>query len=632
MIFQLEQLTKSYTYKPLFKQINYSFTISDRIGLIGTNGTGKSTLLKIIAGLETADSGSFIKPRRAQVVYLPQEPVWAQDSTVLDMIFSSEDPKVRLIKQYELTRALLEKSPSDDALQQKLAQINDEMNQNSAWDYEREVKSILNQLGITNLNELMDTLSGGQQKRISLAMALVSPSDLLILDEPTNHLDTKTVEWLEAKLKQRKCAILMVTHDRYFLDRVVNRIVELEECQLFEYSGHYSDYLALKVERIRRDSVMAQKQERLYNKELEWMRAGVEARRTKQEARKQRFYALEESKQDHGSSQKLEIDLALNRLGKSTINLEDVSFHYPSCEPLIKSLTFTLLRDDRLGIIGENGTGKTTLLKLLTGELNPTQGKASIGQTVVLGYYRQDNTDLPQDARVIDYVREIAEYAKTKSGYALSATQMLERFLFDSEKQWTIIGKLSGGERRRLYLLGVLMSAPNVLVLDEPTNDLDVSTLGILEAYLDEFPGAVIVVSHDRYFIDRICERLLVFKENRLHLHTGNYSDLKEIQPDLNRVPNLDPIKKTIESHLPKLDGQKKMRLSYHEQREYEGIDLHISSIESKLDDILLEINLHQSDYVRLQELVLLQTQLEDDLLDALTKKEYFEEILKIKV
>ncbi len=635
MIFQIDQLTKAYGIKPLFSSISASWTDQDRIGLIGVNGTGKSTFLKILAEKAQAESGALIFPKGARVIYLAQAPEFDPKMTVLEAIFEGDEPIVRLIKAYETALAATE--TQQHAIE--LEKLTETMTQMDAWAYEREVKGILFQLGISDLSALMGNLSGGMLKRVALAKCLVLPADLLLLDEPTNHLDADAVEWLETYLAQRKGALMMITHDRYFLDRVVNRIFEIDKGKLYTYPGHYTSFLEAKEERLRLESQEQTKLNRLFQQELAWMRQGVEARRTKQEARKQRFYALEERMDKGGDSGGLKVDVTTQRLGKTTVDLEDVTVGYHESSPLISGLSYSLLRNDRLGIVGPNGVGKSTLVKVMIGALAPLSGQVRIGQTVRVGYFRQEVDHLPEQVRVIDYVKDIAELSKTQSGYVLTASQMLERFLFDGNMQWSFIGKLSGGERRRLYLLGVLMSQPNILVLDEPTNDLDITTLGVLEGYLDEFPGAVIVVSHDRYFMDRTCDRIFAIASKRANLYVGDYSDyrekqIEEVEAKRTQEKKLDTkVSSNTETQQRQTTssegGVRKGRLSFNEQREYDQLPDIMAGLEANLERIQHDMQVASNDYVALTALVSEKDLAEMELLEAMERYEALEARLK---
>ncbi|MCI7794837.1 MAG: ATP-binding cassette domain-containing protein, partial [Lachnospiraceae bacterium] len=468
-----EHLTKSYTERLLFDDTDFSINEGDKIGLIGVNGTGKSTLLKLVAGLEEPDSGTIICGRNLDIRYLPQNPSFKSGETVLESI-------VRENEGHE-----------------------------HVWDLESQAKTMLNKLGITDHGEAVDHLSGGQKKRVALASVLLSTADLLILDEPTNHLDSEMSEWLEDYLKRFKGALLMITHDRYFLDSVTNRIVELDNGKLYSYQTNYEGFLERKAERLDMERASERKRQSILRGELAWIRRGAQARTTKQKGRIQRYEELRDRK-GPAAEEQVEMESVSSRLGRTTVELSDICKSYGD-RVLIRDYTYFFLKDDRIGYIGPNGSGKSTLMKIIAGWEQPDSGTVEIGQTVKIGYFSQENEDMDTSLKVIDYIRNVAEYVKTKDG-SISASQMLERFLFPPSVQYTVIEKLSGGERRRLYLLKILMSAPNVLILDEPTNDLDIRTLMILEDYLDSFQGIVITVSHDRYFLDRVVRRIFAFE------------------------------------------------------------------------------------------------------------------------
>lgn len=629
MIFQIDQLSKSYGIKPLFSDLSASWTDQDRIGLIGVNGTGKSTLLKTIAAKIAPDRGSLIFPKGARVVYLDQAPDFDSEKTVLEAILEGDEPIVKLLLAYE---AALENSEMDA---RDLDALSEKMNLMDAWAYERQVKGILHQLGIHNLSARMGTLSGGMLKRVALAKCLVLPAELLLLDEPTNHLDADAVEWLESHLATRKGALIMITHDRYFLDRVVNRIIELDKGALYSYTGHYSDFLEAKDQRMRLEAQEQVKLKRLFQQELAWMRQGVEARRTKQEARKQRFYQLEENLDKSGPSSALKLDVTTQRLGKTTVDLDQVVVGYPNAQSdkppmvLVEDFSYSLLRNDRVGIIGPNGIGKSSLVKVMIGELEPLEGQVRIGQTVRVGYFKQDLDHLPEGVRVIDYIKEIAELAKTQSGAVLTASQMLERFLFDGNMQWSMIEKLSGGERRRLYLLGVLMSQPNILVLDEPTNDLDITTLSVLEDYLDEFPGAVIVVSHDRYFMDRTCDRLIAIENRRGILYVGDYSDYRHKRLSMAESPKSEGPKREAKRADVTESGVRKGKLSFNEQRAFDMLPEQMDAIAQRLEAVDAQIEASSDNYMALTPLLAEKDALELELLEAMERYEALGEKLK---
>ncbi|MCK8060029.1 MULTISPECIES: ABC-F family ATP-binding cassette domain-containing protein [unclassified Fusibacter] len=622
MIIQIDNLSKSYAEKTLFSDISVTLTDGDKVGLIGVNGTGKSTFLKILSGYEVADTGLLSMPKQTVIAYLPQVPVYNEDTTVLEDVFYGDSEVMRIIREYEWTSKALEKDAMNEGLQARFTQLTDRMTALDAWSFESQVKTILSKLGVDNYDDKVSSLSGGQQKRIALARALITPSDLLILDEPTNHLDHQTVDWLETYLGGYKGALVMITHDRYFLDRVVNRTLELDEGSMYSYSGNYAQFLEKKLERKERDHTTKEKQAKLYKQELAWMRAGVQARRTKQKARKERFKDLEsslENKNDIGMS----IDVGHRRLGTKTIEMEQVTFSYGNGVNLIDGYDFLLDRNDRLGIIGQNGMGKSTFLNVLTGKLKPTSGKVSIGETVSIGYFTQHASELPPEKRAIDFIKDIAEFVTTASGAKITASQMMERFLFDKNLQWNPIGKLSGGERRRLYLLSVLMATPNVLILDEPTNDLDIDTMTILEAYLDEFSGAVIAVSHDRYFLDRVCDRVMSFEQiGQIRMNTGNYSDyMNKWQDEQNALIKTSEIKTDTRTKNVKL------KMTYKEQKEFEALDGDIANAEERLTMLDDEMVRCATDFVRLQHLQEEKDALEEVLLTLLERQEYLDDL-----
>lgn len=584
-------ISKSYTASPLLSNLSYAINEGDKIGLIGVNGTGKSTLLRITAGIEDADSGKIILTGGVRIGYLPQAPAYDPEKTVLEQAVSY------------LTREI-------------------------AAEGEYKCKSMLNQLGITDFEKKMNTLSGGERKRVAMAGIFTNECDTLILDEPTNHIDSDTVEWLENYLKKFRGAIFMVTHDRYFLDRVTNVILELTGGRLYRHEGNYEVYLENRAAREEMALATERKRRTLYRRELEWMRRGAQARTTKAKGRIDRFHQLEESKLVVNNAA-LEMKSVSSRLGKKIIELEHVSKAFDGV-PVISDFSYTVLRNDRIGIIGENGSGKSTLLKLISGELQPDSGSVEIGETVKIGYFSQENEHMDKSRRVIEYICDIAHNVKTEDGY-ISASQMLERFLFPPHMHSIPVSRLSGGEQRRLYLLGILMSAPNVLLLDEPTNDLDIDTLCILEDYLDSFAGAVIAVSHDRHFIDRIAEKTFVYEgEGHIAEYPGSYSDWVE-----RRAAGLAAEKtagkasgKTAASDGKQTDSTsqtgrtdagrpKKLKFSYKEQREFETIDEDIAALESAIEEVDGRISEAGSDYCKLQEL----TAKRDELTAALDEK-----------
>lgn len=601
-----EYLSKSYSEKILFENISIGINEGDKIGVIGVNGTGKSTLLKVISGSETADSGKITKGNNVRIEYLPQTPLFYDDVTVIEQIFKGNSSIMKLIIEYEEVLIKLDNNPNDNELQKSLLNINQRMDAANAWQIESEAKIILSILGITDYYARVGTLSGGQKKRIALAGALINPSDLLILDEPTNHMDNETIAWLEQYLNKRQGALLMITHDRYFLDRVTNRIIELDNGKLYSYDGNYSVFLEKKVEREALLKATQDKLDNLLRKELAWIRRGAKARTTKQKARIDRFEILKEEKTEVNKD-KLDISVGSSRLGKKIMELNNISKSYGN-RKLIENFSYIAMRNDRVGIIGSNGSGKSTLLNIIAGKIIPDSGVVNIGDTVKIGYFSQESKELNENLRVIEYIKEAAEYIETSDGSRISASQMLERFLFDGSMQWTPISKLSGGEKRRLYLLGVLMAAPNVLLLDEPTNDLDIETLTILEDYIDEFSGMVIAVSHDRYFLDRISNKIFSFQgEGVIDQYTGNYSDYKEKMEQLEKITEEESrakVKESKKSDVAINAKPKTLKFTYKEQKEYDEIDKKIEEAENQLFNIDEEINMAGSDYEKLQKLL----------------------------
>ncbi len=613
ILLNIENLSKSYTEKTLIDNISFGIMEGDKIGLIGINGTGKTTLLKLIAGIEEPDEGRIIRTNNVSIEYLPQNPYFEKDARVIEQVFKGDSENLKIVRDYE--SAISNPNTSKDEII-RLSQLMDSVD---GWELEAEAKSILTKLGISDFNALVNHLSGGQKKRVALASALINPSDLLILDEPTNHLDNDTIDWLEDYLSKRKGALLMITHDRYFLDRVVNRIIELDEGNLYSYKGNYSYFLGKKSEREEIMAASEEKRKNLYRRELAWMRQGAQARTTKQKARIQRFNELEDSAIDL-NKEKMEISVASSRLGKKIIEVKNICKSYGD-KDLIEDFTYTVLRDDRVGILGANGLGKSTLLKIFSGEISPDKGTVEIGETVKLGVFSQETSHLDDKQRSIDYIKEGGEFITTEDGIKISASKMLERFLFPPDLQWTPIGKLSGGEKRRLHLLRTLMESPNVLLLDEPTNDLDIQTLTILEEYIEEFPGAVIIVSHDRYLLDKIVEKVFVFEGNgEIKEYTGNYSYFKE------QSKEEGPTEKVEKKERVKQTSQK-LKFSYNEQREWETIDGDINALEEELAKIEKEMENSASEYTKLEELMKKKEEVEARLEEKMERWVYLSEI-----
>lgn len=596
---KVTDLKKTYGEKDLFDQISFLVHEKDRIGLIGTNGTGKTSLLNIIAGIDSSDGDrqTVFYPTDYRIGYLSQAAEFSDELTVLQAVFQGNSPLIQTVRAYEEALIELGENGEDPDVQKRYAKAEEQMNKEDAWTTDTNAKIILQKLGISELDKKISTLSGGQKKRVSLAQVLIDEPDLLLLDEPTNHLDYEAIEWLENYLKQYRGALLMVTHDRYFLDRVANRIFELSFGKLYEYKGNYEAYVLEKAERDRVEVEQEEKRKRLYKQELAWMRAGVQARGTKQQARINRFEDLKENLYQVNQEDDLELNLATQRLGKKVLEIKDGSYRIND-QTLLEHLDLLIQSRERLGITGKNGAGKSTLLNILAGRIPLDSGTMSIGETVHLAYYTQENEEMAPDKRMIAYLQEAAEEAKTADGSQIGVAELLERFLFPRFMHGTLIGKLSGGEKRRLFLLKLLIQQPNVLLLDEPTNDLDIATLTILEDYFRSFPGAVITVSHDRYFLDKVADKLLVFQGNgKQELYYGNMSSYLLKQKETQQPA--EKAKPKIQSKEP----AEKKKLSYMEQKEWETIEDEIAELEEKISLLQEEMN-HQGDnFTRLQEL-----------------------------
>jgi ATP-binding cassette subfamily F protein uup len=620
-----EKITKNFGIKVLFNELTLGIDTEEKIGLIGINGAGKSTLLKILVGQDNPDNGQMIYAGNARIGYLPQNPFFREGCSVLEATIQENSPVMKLIRKYEEIRLKAEHIPTDPVLQKKILQLGQKMDEMNAWQVASEAKNILTKLGITDFEAEMGNLSGGQRKRVALAAALINPVDLLVLDEPTNHIDNQTVTWLEQYLKERKGALLMVTHDRYFLDRVVGRIFELDAGKLYSYSGNYSLFLEKKAERQELEQTLAVKRQNLFRRELVWIKRGAKARSTKQQARIERFEKLQEQMVKNDNRQ-MEVVAGSSRLGKKVVVIEHLGKSFDD-KPIINGFDYAFSKDDRVGIIGPNGIGKSTLLNLIVGNLKPDQGQIEIGPTVKMGFFSQEYTNMDEDTRVIDYIKAQAEYLSTPDGGTISASQLLERFLFSDTEQWAPIAKLSGGEKRRLFLLRILMGVPNVLLLDEPTNDLDIHTLSILEDYLEEFSGVVIAVSHDRYFLDRMADKLLIFEGNgKIGHFVGNYSEYQEY---LDNRTEKSPVQKTVpkDGAEPRRSKDKPLKLSYNEQREFDEIDSIVAKIECELAVVKQKINEAGSDYVQLQELTETQEKLERRLNESMERWVYLNEL-----
>ncbi|MBU5344434.1 ABC-F type ribosomal protection protein TaeA [Paenibacillus lautus] len=636
-ILTVEQVTKSYGDKILFQDASFGMEDQDKIGIIGVNGTGKSTFLRVIAGLEPPDSGKISMGNRIRVRYLAQNPEFDPDKTVLQQVFEGDLPEMKAVREYTETMELLELHPSHEELQQKLLKLNQTLDTLQAWQLESDAKTILSKLGIRNYEAKMGTLSGGQRKRVALAAALIQPSDLLILDEPTNHIDNESVAWLEQYLQKRRGALLMITHDRYFLDRVANVMLELDHGRLFRYEANYSRFLELKAEREEREAASEQKRQNLLRSELAWIRRGAKARTTKQKARIERFENLRDQETIHSSGE-LDVSVASTRLGRKILEIEGLRKKADD-KILIQDFSYIAVPEDRIGIVGPNGSGKSTLLNLIAGRIQPSGGEVVLGPTVKLGYFTQEHQEMDGSQRVIEYIKDEAEVVRTADGSAITAAQMLERFLFPPALQWTPIAKLSGGEKRRLYLLRVLMSAPNVLLLDEPTNDLDIQTLSVLEQYLDEFPGVCIVVSHDRFFLDRTVDKIMAFEgDGQIRVHVGSYSEYAEwmqrhggeasaSKADASIAKSASGSSDGRDSDSAKEAPRERLKFSYKEQREFEQIDGLIEDTESKLASIQSEMETAGSDAARLQELMKAQEETERELEHLMERWTYLNEL-----
>lgn len=603
-ILSLENVSKTYGFKPLFENVNLGFEDTDKIGIIGANGSGKTTLLRVIAGTEIPDDGRVVRASGKTLAFLSQTPPIDEEATVLEMIFAASGGVMKMIRDYEEACHDLAAQGTNEKLLERVSDLQHQLELNGGWEIETNARNVLTRLGIFDTNAKMKTLSGGQRKRVALAHELIVKPDILILDEPTNHLDADTIEWLESYLKRYTGALLLVTHDRYFLDRVTNRIFEIDRGVVQAFGGSYSYYLEKKEEQETLRAVEGHKREQLIKKELAWLRRGAKARTRKSKARLNTAYDLLAQPKEKA---KAEIDIAIGsaRLGNKIIELHNISKSYDE-RKLINDFTYILKRDDRIGIIGANGAGKTTLLEIITKRITPDSGEVETGQTVVVGYYDQESRALNDEQRVIDYIRDVAEYVTTVDGNRITASQMLEKFLFPPAVQYAVIGNLSGGERRRLYLLRILMSSPNVLLLDEPTNDLDIPTLIALEEYLDDFAGALIVVSHDRYFLDRTIDTVFKFEDKgEIRAYPGDYSAYLEFK-EREDVEIKEAEKAVSAATQIKVKSETKTesrKLTFKEKRELETLEIEIAEDEKRLTEIEKLLNLHASDAGKVHEL-----------------------------
>ena len=626
----LENISKSYSEKILANNVSLGINEGEKIGLIGVNGTGKSSFLKIVAGVEEPDEGTVTKGNRVRIEYLAQTPDYDDNATVLEQVFKGNSEEMRILREYEELLEKIDKGEVKEKDSERLIKLQGKIDALNLWDMESEAKNVLTKLGITNFEEKVGNLSGGQKKRIMLAAALITPCELLILDEPTNHLDNETISWLEEYLNSRKGALLMITHDRYFLDRVTNRILELDRGRLFSYDGNYSVFLEKKMERIAIEKASEEKRQNLMRKELAWVRRGAKARTTKQKARLQRFDELV-NQEGFIENENIEISVMGTRLGKKIIEIEHLNKSFGD-KKIVDDFNYIVLRSDRIGIVGQNGIGKSTLMGMIEGKVKPDSGEIIKGETVKIACFSQEDTHMHPEMRAIDYIKEAGEYLQTATGERITASQMCEKFLFDGTLQWTMIGMLSGGERRRLHLLRVLMEAPNVLLLDEPTNDLDIETLNRLEDYLDDFGGVVITVSHDRYFLDRICNKIFSYEGNgKIDIYTGNYGDYllsKEEEAVNNKEKEISVDKNKKESSVDKNKNKGKvLKFSFKEQREFESIDEEIMTLEEKIEELDSLMTKHASEYGRLQELMEEKANIEEELAFKYERWEYLNEL-----
>lgn len=620
-------LTKTYGEKTLFQAISFLIHEKDRIGLIGVNGTGKSSLLRILAGVDTGDGDvtSIQKAGDYQIGYLTQETDFPAELTVLESVFQGTAPVIQTVRRYEQALLALAEAGDDPEIQKAYARAEEAMNEQDAWLVDTNAKTILQKLGITQMEQKVKELSGGQKKRVGLAQVLIQEPDLLLLDEPTNHLDYQAIQWLEGYLRQYRGALLMVTHDRYFLDRVTNRIFELSHGDLIEYKGNYEDYVVAKAERERQAVQQEEKRQQLYKQELAWMRAGAKARTTKQQARIQRFEDLKENLNQVQTDEQVAMELTTKRLGKQVLEIKEGNYRFAD-KIILEDFELLVQARDRIGITGENGAGKSTLLNILAGQLPLDSGTLIIGETVRIAYYTQLTEPVKEDQRVIAYLQEVAEEAKQKDGTSISVADLLERFLFPRHTHGSLISKLSGGERRRLFLLKLLISQPNVLLLDEPTNDLDIATLTVLEDYLQNFPGAVITVSHDRYFLDKVAEKLLIFEgQGKIDRYYGSIMDYLEKAAAAPLEVEKATAIKTAEPTVTAAD-KPKQKLTYLEQKEWATIEEEIAALEEQVETLTAGMNNQGSDFTKLQELQKQLNTVETQLEEKLNRWEYLSE------
>ncbi len=621
---KIENLSHTTGTKVLFNHINFSILNEQKVGLIGRNGNGKSTFLKVVAGVLDPDEGVLNKPGNYEIGYLSQEHDLDNEKNVLETVFAGDTPVMRAVRTYEQKIMELSIEPNNKKIQKQFTQAQTDMDTHNAWNADSSAKKILSILGISDMNRKIGEMSGGQKKRVALAQVLIQTPDLLILDEPTNHLDFEMITWLEKYLKNYKGALIVVTHDRYFLNRVVDRIIELTNGQLEEYSGNYQSYIEEKARREELQAASDHKANQLYKQELAWMREGVRARGTKQKARIERFEKLKGRVSQTTQDFNIEMDLASTRLGKQVFEFEEASYKIEE-NIILDQFNYIIQTHDRIGITGENGAGKSTFLNLLAEKIPLDSGLLRIGETVRVGYFQQDNIDVPDDKRIINYLQEVAEEVHRKDGTSLNITQLLDQFMFTSHQRGALIRSLSGGEKRRLYLIRLLMERPNVLLLDEPTNNLDIDTLNVLESYIEEFPGAVITVSHDRYFLDKITDKLLVFEGSgviREYFGTAEEYFLKSQEKQRDQKEEKKVEAQTNENQKETVT-KVKTKLSYMEEKEWSSIEDEITTLEGKIEELDAGIIKAGSDFVKIDELFREKSALQEKLDGKYERWEY---------
>ncbi|GAA2821804.1 ABC-F family ATP-binding cassette domain-containing protein [Lactococcus raffinolactis] len=617
--FRVENLTKSVGDKTVFSQLNFIIHPLDRIGLIGVNGTGKTTLLDVISGKAgfDGDNSPFFGRNDYKIEYLTQDPQFDGELSIMDAILSDDLPQMQAIKRYEQALIALTQDAMNPKLQETLSQVEAQMTAIEAWEVENQVKTVLSKLKLPDLTVQIKNLSGGQKRRVQLAQALLNPADLLLLDEPTNHLDVDTIAWLENYVKNSRQTVLFITHDRYFLDNLATRIFELDNGHLIEYQGNYQDYLQQKAENDERESAQHHKNKQLYKQELAWIRKSPQARATKQQARIDRFEDIKKDVQSVTTSDDLTINVATARIGKKVINFDHVNFAYGADKTILNDFSLIVQNTDRIGIVGNNGTGKSTLLNLISGDLTPDSGSVEIGETIKIGYFSQQIRGLDESKRVINFLQEVADNAQTSSGESISVVNLLEQFLFPRTTHGTLIEKLSGGEKKRLYLLKILLQQPNVLLLDEPTNDLDIATLTVLENFIQHYQGVVITVSHDRYFLDKVAKKLLVF-------YKGTITEVHKLYSDYltDKLSDEKIVAKTESKPVVKEKVVEKRRMSYAEKQEWATIETDIAALEEAIASIEAEMAENGADFTKLGDL---QASLDDKNADLLAMYERYE-------